>query len=127
MIRRLCSFPGCDEFAEEGQTRCAVHMADKQQADAQRWQRTQRTPEIAAARKLYDTRWWRREGKAFLERNPLCKHCEELGLVTAAREVDHIIPHRGNKKLFRDRNNWQALCSPCHGRKTASETLNKKI
>jgi 5-methylcytosine-specific restriction protein A len=101
-------------------------MVDKRQADAKRWQRTQRTPEIAAARKLYDTRWWRRESKVFLARNPLCKHCDELGLVTAATEVDHIIPHRGNAKLFRDRKNWQALCASCHGRKTASETLNKQ-
>lgn len=125
MIRRLCSYPGCDEFAEEGQTRCVDHMVERRQVHADRWKRVQSTPEVAASRKLYNTRWWRRESKRFLEKNPTCKHCAELGLVVAAREVDHIVPHRGNERLFQDRKNWQALCSSCHGRKTASETLNK--
>ena len=98
MIRRLCGYPNCDEFAEEGQTRCADHLVVKRQADAKRWQRVQ----DKASRSLYDERWWRRESKAFLARNPTCKHCAELGVVTAAREVDHIIPHRGDRKLFRD-------------------------
>lgn len=124
MIRKLCTFPGCDEFAEEGKSRCAEHQADQRKTNTLRWQRVQTTPEVAAARRLYNSRWWRRESKRFLERNPLCVHCDELDVVTAATEVDHKIPHRGNLKLFRDRKNWQPLCSPCHGRKTASETLN---
>ncbi|WP_317617964.1 HNH endonuclease [Rhodobacter capsulatus] len=33
-----------------------------------------------------------------------------------ASVVDHITPHRGNKALFWDRYNWQALCKPCHDR-----------
>ncbi|HWL55465.1 MAG TPA: HNH endonuclease [Paracoccus sp. (in: a-proteobacteria)] len=28
--------------------------------------------------------------------------------------VDHIKPHRGDKALFWNWNNWQALCAPCH-------------
>jgi 5-methylcytosine-specific restriction endonuclease McrA len=28
--------------------------------------------------------------------------------------VDHIIPHRGDKRLFWHRANWQPLCAPCH-------------
>jgi 5-methylcytosine-specific restriction protein A len=35
--------------------------------------------------------------------------------------VDHIIPHRGNRELFWDTENWQALCTPCHNRKTKQE------
>jgi 5-methylcytosine-specific restriction protein A len=39
--------------------------------------------------------------------------------------VDHIVPHRGDKKLFWDSSNWQALCDGqtgrgCHDRKTWS-------
>ncbi|WP_232215691.1 HNH endonuclease signature motif containing protein [Paracoccus sp. J55] len=30
--------------------------------------------------------------------------------------VDHIKPHRGDKALFWNWNNWQALCTPCHNR-----------
>lgn len=35
--------------------------------------------------------------------------------------VDHIIPHRGDKKLFWDERNWQGLCKKHHDRKTAKE------
>jgi 5-methylcytosine-specific restriction endonuclease McrA len=37
--------------------------------------------------------------------------------------VDHIKPHRGDRALFWDRRNWQALASsPCHSqRKQAQE------
>lgn len=39
----------------------------------------------------------------------------------AATVVDHIIPHRGDQKLFWDRSNWQALCKSCHDSKTMTE------
>lgn len=35
--------------------------------------------------------------------------------------VDHITPHKGDRGLFWDRNNWQALCKTCHDTKTAAE------
>lgn len=31
-----------------------------------------------------------------------------------ATVVDHIKPHRGNQKLFWDKENWQSLCTKCH-------------
>ena len=43
------------------------------------------------------------------------------GKYTQATAVDHIVPHRGDSKLFWDRNNWQPLCKPCHDRKTGRE------
>lgn len=38
-----------------------------------------------------------------------------------ASVVDHVIPHRGDKALFWDSDNWQPLCKPCHDRKTAAQ------
>jgi len=39
-----------------------------------------------------------------------------------ATVVDHRIPHRGDKRLFWDRNNWEPLCASCHsGHKQARE------
>ena len=43
------------------------------------------------------------------------------GRRTPATVVDHIVPHKGDKKLFWDSGNWQPLCGPCHSRKTAKE------
>jgi len=51
--------------------------------------------------------------------HPLCVACEGKGMVTAANEVDHIVPHRGDQALMWDEANWQALCKPCHSAKTA--------
>jgi 5-methylcytosine-specific restriction endonuclease McrA len=41
--------------------------------------------------------------------------CQKQGRVTAASVVDHIIPHKGDQKLFWDSaNNWQSLCKDHH-------------
>ncbi len=67
----------------------------------------------------YDARW-RRMRKAFLQRHPLCVECMKEGKVTPATVVDHIVPHRGDPRLFWDVKNWQPLCKGCHDRKTGS-------
>jgi len=64
---------------------------------------------------------WEQARAAFLKINPLCRRCKDMGRTTAATEVDHVIPHKGDRKLFWDRANWQALCKTHHSRKTASE------
>lgn len=38
-----------------------------------------------------------------------------------ATVVDHIVPHRGDQKLFWDRSNWQPLCEHHHNVKTMTE------
>jgi 5-methylcytosine-specific restriction protein A len=45
----------------------------------------------------------------------------DIGRVVAASIVDHIKPHKGNKVLFWDKNNWQPLCKRHHDIKTATE------
>jgi len=44
----------------------------------------------------------------------LCVYCLQVDRTTPATVVDHIIPHRGDKKLFWDQSNWQPLCKHCH-------------
>jgi len=48
-------------------------------------------------------------------------HCLANKKAKPSTDVDHIIPHRGDEKLFWDETNWQALCHECHGVKTAKE------
>lgn len=70
----------------------------------------------------YDRRW-RKAREVFLKRHPLCEceECVRLGRVRQATVVDHKIPHKGDKNLFWDRNNWQAMAKQCHDRKTAKQ------
>ena len=59
---------------------------------------------------------WRKARRAYLYKHPFCVQCN-----TAANEVDHIIPHKGDWMLFWDMENWQALCKSCHSRKTLED------
>lgn len=70
-------------------------------------------------RKTYRNDRWTRARVTYLGHHPLCVDCQQHGKATAATDVDHIIPHRGDMELFWDVNNWQALCHSCHSKKTA--------
>ncbi len=91
---------------------CDVHRkAEQKRIDQRRGSSTDRG---------YDSKW-RKAREHFLKEHPLCVQCEVAGRVVASSVVDHIIPHKGDMKLFWNRNNWQALCKPCHDSKTARE------
>jgi 5-methylcytosine-specific restriction enzyme A len=77
---------------------------------------------VSAASRGYDARWRRARAEFLAEpENALCRMCLAEGLLTAAREVDHIIPHRGDQKLFWDRSNWQGICTSHHSAKSLRE------
>ena len=85
--------------------RCQCQVA----GDAARKARFDRVRPSARARG-YDTAWDKAR-LAFLALYPCCAMCPAL-----ATTVDHVIPHRGDNRLFWDRSNWQALCTRCHSR-----------
>ena len=64
---------------------------------------------------------WRKARAVYLQSHPLCVRRLAKGRYVKATVVDHIIPHRGDRKLFWDRDNWQALCKSCHDSKTMTE------
>jgi 5-methylcytosine-specific restriction protein A len=47
--------------------------------------------------------------------------CKAAGRLEPATVVDHVVPHRGDERLFWDKGNWQGLCKRCHDAKTACE------
>ena len=74
----------------------------------------------SASKRLYGYRWQvQREWFLQQPENALCRDCLAQGITTAATDVDHVIPHRGDLGLFWDQDNWQSLCKSCHSRKTA--------
>lgn len=91
-----------------------------------RWamtRRTQRSAEAAKYRRWYSTARWQRIRARQLQREPLCRFCQQKGRITAATVCDHVTPHKGNKAIF-----WggpfQSLCAPCHnGTKQQIERL----
>lgn len=123
-IRKVCCSPGCDALAIEGGAHCPEHERERLDKLAARKAQAKLGREARAGALLYATMEWKTGRRAFLAANPLCCDCAELGLVVEAREVDHVKPHRGDRRLFFDRSNWQPLCKPCHSRKTAREVLH---
>lgn len=107
-MARCCLTPGCPVLVPRGH--CAQHAQQREQsrpnADARRW---------------YQTAHWRNLRRMVLAGNPLCVACEADSRITAATDVDHIVPHRGDWLKFADRANLQPLCHRCHSLKTQAE------
>ena len=101
-----CTYPGCPKLTR---TRyCEEHTG------------TRTSPPRNARKMGYDSRWEKRRSN-FLMNNPLCVECLKNGKYTPANVADHIVPHKGDKRLFYDDNNLQSLCDSCHGVKSSRE------
>lgn len=77
----------------------------------------------SASKRGYNSRWQKARVR-YLHSHPLCVECKKEGELTQATVVDHIVPHRGDQKLFWDESNWQPLCKHCHDKKTWNEDNN---
>ena len=106
-----CRHPGCPELVPAGQRYCEKH-------------RTQHPEESrSASGRGYGSKW-QRARKRYLEAHPLCVECMKDGRYARATDVDHIVAHRGDQKLFWDESNWQALCHRHHSIKTGTQDMH---
>jgi len=111
---RPCRFPGCPHLTDDKSGYCPEHLKQtRRRQDKERGTSTQRG---------YNYRW-QRYRRAYLAAHPLCVLClkKKPEVVREATVVDHIIPHRGDHRLFWDPANHQSLCKECHDIKTAKE------
>lgn len=70
---------------------------------------------------------WEQLSEQFRIQNPLCEHCQSIGRLEPAREVDHIIPFQSHDDPLRlDWNNLQGLCRTCHAKKTRRTSVEYK-
>jgi 5-methylcytosine-specific restriction enzyme A len=93
-----CVAPGCSVRLVRGY--CRQHDAQHTPL-AQRWYCT--------------LRWTRLRQQVLVEAVFTCAQC---GRIAQDLQVDHIRKHESQPGLFWDRANLQALCLPCHTRKT---------
>src|SRR4051812_44106102 len=85
------------------------------------WNREPRTGSSTARGYGVD---WRRVRERRLAAEPLCRFCAEVGRVTAATQVDHIVAFKGlGDPLRLDLGNTRALCEPCHMSRTQGQSL----
>ncbi len=114
---RPCKKMGCPELTRDESGYCDKHRYIYEDQQKKRWN-TMEKDRKSARERGYDTRWDKAR-KGYLIKHPLCVECVKEGRYTPATVVDHIKPHRGNKQLFWDRDNWQSLCKQHHDKKTA--------
>jgi len=78
--------------------------------------RNTRSAESQGWQWLYKTKRYLVRRKAFMANHPYCAICGKI-----ATDLDHVVPHKGDLRLFYDEKNWQSLCGVCHRRKTVKE------
>ena len=107
MLRRFCNFPGCSKRVLKGYCDQHQRMIEVKRGESRNHRNTHQH--------LYTYRW-KKQSKLYLKKHPVCVLCGGK-----ATELDHKIPHKGNKEIFWDSSNWQPLCKRCHSRKTCAE------
>jgi 5-methylcytosine-specific restriction endonuclease McrA len=70
---------------------------------------------------MYDSSWEKYRIK-FLAVNPRCYSCGDKATV-----VDHVTPHKGDDKLFKQLDNHIPLCSRCHNTITTKFDRNYRV
>lgn len=103
--RKPCKHQGCPKLTDS--FNCEEHQA-------------LHPSRPSASSRGYNSKW-QRVSKSYLRKHPLCVMCRADGKLVTATVVDHIIPHRGKSELMWNEMNWQALCKPCHDKKTWTE------
>jgi 5-methylcytosine-specific restriction endonuclease McrA len=79
------------------------------------------TNQAARKPRVYDTQRWRKLRLHVLRRDPICVACDANGILSEAKEVDHIKPLSEGGNAF-DTSNLQGLCKSCHSAKTMRES-----
>jgi 5-methylcytosine-specific restriction protein A len=129
MLYRVCRKPNCRTLIPKGYRSSAYCPQHATQAtrdkDHPHRQRDKEQDRPSASARGYGAHWQRVRG-AYLARHPFCEHCARRPspwnrVPVPARVVDHIVPATQAPGRFFDESNWQALCVPCHNRKTARE------
>jgi 5-methylcytosine-specific restriction endonuclease McrA len=100
----LCN---CGKKVDHG-TRCSCQITATRERNARH------DAKRPSARERGYNHEWRKTRAEYLTKHPHCRMCAKSGLIRLATVVDHITPHRGDKRLFWSRSNWQPLCAPCH-------------
>lgn len=108
-----CRHAGCSKLVRDGSGYCESHQSDRKLgkfADARRGSRHERG---------YGTDWDKKRTRILRRDNGLCQPCLRGGRVTAATQVDHVVPKEEDGTDADE--NLQAICTDCHKAKTAEE------
>jgi 5-methylcytosine-specific restriction protein A len=109
MAVTVCNEPGCPELALGKHGKCGTHRLNARRASDRRRRRT---------RTDYSNRRWRETSRRYRQANP---NCATPGCGRPATDVHHLDGHGLKGPRAHDWDNLEALCHPCHSRRTARE------
>ncbi|MGK9299606.1 HNH endonuclease [Melissococcus plutonius] len=135
---RRCRQQGCHNMVAYPDHYCTNHYIHEAEyaANRQRWARARDRSYTTKYNKInrnrseskreqyafYKSKQWSRLRVLALERDYYCcQYCRQLGVITQAKTVDHIIPIEFNPTLKADLDNLVDTCGSCHRLKTAWE------
>jgi 5-methylcytosine-specific restriction protein A len=108
--QRPCKRPGCPALVDKGY--CEAHAESAKSYDKYRG---------TAGSRGYDSDWKRVRIEALKRDRYLCLHCLAKGIVTPAKDVDHILTVKTHPWLRLVLSNLQSLCRACHVKKTNAD------
>lgn len=107
---RGCKHLRCRKLVQTGERYCEEHRPTYAWSDRRE----------SASKRGYDWAWQQLRKRILLRDSGLCQLCLALDKITAARDVDHIVPKEEGGTD--DDENLQSLCRSCHKAKTAQES-----
>ena len=115
-LKRLCCYPSCNRWAEEGGYYCSLHKKEKDKSFQYK--------DLSKYSPLYRTARWKKVSKQFLRDNPDCVMCGR-----PATEVHHDYEGKvsyENEEMFFDEAHFVPLCTSCHHKITNQQTQQRK-
>jgi 5-methylcytosine-specific restriction protein A len=112
--KHFCNHAGCTELVDGAY--CVAHNVERV-----RGQRSAYDKNRPAYYAWYDSARWIMLRKKMLAVYPFCVNCSQEGRTELAKIIDHIMPHKGDSRLFWNVENLQCLCKHCHAVKTSKE------
>lgn len=102
--KRPCRYPGCTDFAEDGEQYCPKHkkLMEKHYDDFTRGYN---------GHKRYGSQW-RKIRTRYVHKHPFCEECLKHGRYVLVEEVHHIVPI--SEGGTNDESNLMSLCRSCH-------------
>ena len=109
-----CRAPRCREMASKSGM-CAKHYV-KPKA----WVSSEGK---SASERGYGPKWRKTRKRILIRDSYLCQECKRGGIVTLAREVDHVLNKAAGGS--EEDSNLESICITCHKKKTLSERRKK--
>ena len=123
-MRKLCSHHGCKVIVDvdpssNSASLCSIHQRTPAHTPKKRYEHA-----VIDGKRIYGTYRWRKTSLRYRASRPLCERCLRFGLITDSKLVDHKVELSDGGDPW-DEDNFEALCSACHNRKTANEARKR--